>query len=75
MTNRKALVLDLIFATTPAYERFLRDLAKEVDIQKTVVRGRVTPSGAWMKIALFGDAERIDGLQQRWSGWTLTSAA
>ncbi len=75
MTKRKALVLELVFATTPAYARFLRELAKEVDIQKNVVRGRVTSSGAWMKIALAGDAERIDGLQQRWSDWTLAAVA
>ncbi len=75
MKHRKGLLLELVFATTAAYVRFLRELAAEVEMEKTVVRGRVTPSGAWMKIALVGDAEGVDVLRQRWRDWILAATA
>ena len=67
------MVLELLFGTRAAFETFMKDLTKEVGIKKNVVRGRVTSTGAWMKIALFGDAGAVDALRLRWIDSTLTA--
>lgn len=73
MTTRKALVLELILGGLDLYERFLTDLARSADLRTNVIRGRRSASGAWMKVAIFGEADRVDAFRRRWTEWTLST--
>lgn len=62
-----ATTMDLSVATRALYERFLREMAGEALLRWSVLRGRITPTRAWMRIVVAGEPGRIDALRRRWT--------
>ena len=73
--NMKAVALEMIFGSKEIYERFNSEVRDDAEIEKNVIRGRVTPSGAWMKLVVRGAAGRIDEIVREWRDWTLATTA
>lgn len=64
--NTKTVVLDLKFASPARYGRFRRELSKAPDVRSNILRGRVSPGGAWLQLELSGGSEDVDRLLSRW---------
>jgi hypothetical protein len=66
LTQAKPVVLDMAFRNRALYDRFTRDVQEDSTITPNILRGRVAPDGAWMRLELRGASRRIKNLVGRW---------
>jgi hypothetical protein len=74
-THLKAVVLDVLFGRGDHYERFMRAMDDDPDVESNVLRGRVTPHGSWVRIELRAPATVIDDIVRDWRDETVSFTA
>ena len=72
VTHSKAVVLDMAFRNMALYGRFARDVQGDLTLTQNILRGRVAPDGAWMRLGLRGASRRIKDLIGRWKDFIIT---
>jgi hypothetical protein len=61
-----AVVIDMLFWQRSLYDRLIRELQEEGDLEAHIIRGSVRADAAWLKLEVRGADRRVLDLLRRW---------
>jgi len=64
--RKNAVVIDMLFGQRNLYDRLIRELQEEGDLETHILRGRVQTDAAWLKLEVRGADQRVKELIRRW---------